>query len=57
MRDLQLMVANTPAGKTVEMEILRDGKRLSLPVTMAEWRREESAAAAPASAARRKGWG
>lgn len=33
-RDLQLQVAGTPAGKTVTLEILRDGKRLTVEVTI-----------------------
>jgi S1-C subfamily serine protease len=33
-RDLQLQVAGTPAGKTVPLEILRDGERLTVEVTI-----------------------
>ncbi len=47
VRDLQLMVANTPAGSKVEVDVLRDGKHLSLPVTIAELQPREAAAAPP----------
>ncbi|MDK2848288.1 MAG: serine protease DegQ [Desulfuromonadales bacterium] len=33
-RDLQLQVAGTPAGKTVPLEILRDGERLTVEVAI-----------------------
>ncbi|MFA7536252.1 MAG: DegQ family serine endoprotease [Desulfuromonadales bacterium] len=56
VRDLQLMVANTPANTTVKMEILRNGKRLSLPVTIAEMQTQERIVAAP-SAAKETGLG
>ncbi|OEU64010.1 MAG: peptidase [Desulfuromonadales bacterium C00003094] len=35
VRSLQLLVANTPAGGTAKLEILRDGQRLDLTVTIA----------------------
>lgn len=35
VRELQLLVASTPAGETVAVEILRDGKRQSLQVRVA----------------------
>lgn len=42
VRSLQLLVANTPAGGTVKLGILRDGERMELPVTIAS--REQQAA-------------
>jgi len=35
VRELQLLVASTPVGKTVEIGVLRDGEQLTLPVTIA----------------------
>ncbi|APG28564.1 peptidase [Syntrophotalea acetylenivorans] len=43
VRSLQLLVANTPAGGTAELGILRDGERMQLTVTIVS--REEQAAA------------
>ncbi len=57
VRDLQLMVANTPAGTTVDMAILRNGKRLSLPVTVAEMQSGEAIAAAAPAKGRGEGLG
>jgi Do/DeqQ family serine protease len=34
VRELQLMVASTPVGKTVQLEVVRGGKRQRLPVTL-----------------------
>ncbi len=47
VRDLQLMVASTPVGKKVDLEVQRNGKRLVLPVTIAEMEPQEGVAAAP----------
>ena len=44
VRALQLLVASTPAGKTVDLEILRNGKRQNLPVTVVAQEPEERAA-------------
>jgi serine protease Do/serine protease DegQ len=56
VRALQLLVASTPAGRTVEFEVLRGGKRLSLPVTITAQEPEETPAA-PAAAGRGVGLG
>jgi Do/DeqQ family serine protease len=45
VRELQLMVASTPVGKTVQLEVVRGGKRLQLPVTIVA---QQSAAIAEA---------
>ncbi len=45
--DLQVLVASAPAGKAVKIGLLRDGKHLSLQVTLAEQKPSESAAASP----------
>jgi S1-C subfamily serine protease len=47
VRSLQLLVANTPAGDTAKLGILRDGQRLDLTVTIAS--REQQAAASDAT--------
>lgn len=44
VRNLQLLVANTPAGGSARIGVLRDGQRLELEVTIAS--REQQAAAA-----------
>lgn len=58
VRDLQLMVASTLVGKKVDLEVLRNGKRLVLPVTIAEMEVQEGVAAAPpATDGKEKGLG
>jgi len=47
VRELQLLVASTPAGSKVELVVLRQGKRLNLPVTIAAQQPPQTAAAAP----------
>jgi Do/DeqQ family serine protease len=47
VRELQLLVANTPAGSKVELVVLRQGKRLTLPVTIVAQQPPPAAAAAP----------
>ncbi len=47
VRSLQLLVANTPAGDTAQLEILRDGQRLDLTVTIAS--REQQVVASDAT--------
>ncbi|MCD4688645.1 MAG: PDZ domain-containing protein, partial [Desulfuromonadaceae bacterium] len=47
VRSLQLLVANTPAGDAAKLEILRDGQRLELMVTIAS--REQQVVAKDAS--------
>jgi Do/DeqQ family serine protease len=47
VRELQLLVANTPAGSKVELIVLRQGKRLTLPVAIAAQQPPPAAAAAP----------
>jgi serine protease Do/serine protease DegQ len=44
VRALQLLVASTPAGKTVDLEVLRNGKRQALPVTIVASETVETAA-------------
>ncbi|MBE0596814.1 MAG: DegQ family serine endoprotease [Desulfuromonadales bacterium] len=45
VRELQMMVANTPVGKQVELQVLRNDQRLALPVLIVEM--EPPAKAAP----------
>lgn len=52
-RQLQMIVADTPAGQKVEMEIFRDGKPYKLAVTLAG---SDSAAMKPKSVAPQSGW-
>jgi Do/DeqQ family serine protease len=47
VRELQLLVANTPAGSKIELVVLRQGKRLTLPVIIAAQQPPQAAAAAP----------
>ncbi len=56
IRELQLLVANTPTGKTVDVEVLREGKRMNLSVTVTE-RKPEKAAAAPSNEKSLRGLG
>jgi serine protease Do/serine protease DegQ len=44
VRALQLLVASTPAGKTVDLEVLRNGRRQVLPVTIVASETVETAA-------------
>jgi Do/DeqQ family serine protease len=53
-RQLQLLVAETPAGKKVEVEIFRDGKTQRLSMALAG--SESAAAAQPKSAETQAGW-
>jgi serine protease Do len=53
-RQLQLVVADTPVGQKVEVEIFRDGKLQKLTVTMAS--SESAVAARPKSAEAQTGW-
>lgn len=43
--DLPFLVAGTPVGKTVSLEVLRDKKETTLPVTIEKMKEEEVAAA------------
>lgn len=45
VRELQLLVASTPAEKTVELEVLRGNKKLTLPVTVTAQQPEQIATA------------
>lgn len=47
VRELQLLVASTPAGATVAVEILRDGKRQSLQVRVAPQETTSAASSGP----------
>ena len=47
VRQLQLMVANTPPGKTVPVVVLRDGKHLTLSVIVGTQKQQEQKEAAP----------
>jgi Do/DeqQ family serine protease len=47
VRELQLLVASSPAGSKAELVVLRQGKRLTLPVTIAAQPSPPIAAAAP----------
>ncbi len=47
VRELQLAVASTPVGRTVELQVLRGGKRLTLPVTIVAQAPPAGAALAP----------
>ncbi len=49
VRELQLLVASAPIGQSLPVEILRDGRRLTLPVKIAA--RDERQAAAKAEPA------
>lgn len=53
-RQLQLLVAETPVGKKVEVEIFREGKVLKLTLTLAS--SESASAAQPKSAEAQAGW-
>ncbi len=46
MHDLPLIVADTPAGKTVPIEVVRDGKTLTLHATIAEMKPGQEVASA-----------
>ncbi|MHB1398077.1 MAG: DegQ family serine endoprotease [Trichloromonadaceae bacterium] len=48
VRELQLLVASTPAGETVTVEVLRDGKRQTFQVRVALQEAGSAAATAPA---------
>ncbi len=50
VRDLQLQVAGTGAGNTAELQVLREGRRLTLKVTLAA-QRAEAASAPPGNGA------
>jgi Do/DeqQ family serine protease len=56
VRDLQLMVASTEVGRTVALEILRGGKRLTLNVIVAA-QQPATAAIAPPPVAQEQGHG
>lgn len=47
VRELQLMVASTPAGKKVNMEVVRGGKRMTLPVTIVPMEADRPVAGTP----------
>jgi serine protease Do len=53
-RQLQLLVADTPVGKNVELEIFRDGKTDKVQVTLGNL--ENAAAAKPGPAEPQSGW-
>jgi serine protease Do len=46
-RDLQKIIASLPAGKPVELDVLRDGSRKTLSVTIEEQPRELGALSSP----------
>jgi Do/DeqQ family serine protease len=47
VRELQLLVASTPAGSKVELVVLRQGKQLTLPVTIEAQQAHPTVTAAP----------
>ena len=47
VRELQLLVASTPAGSKVELVVLRQGKQLTLPVTIDAQAAQQAASVAP----------
>lgn len=49
VRELQLLVASTPAGSKVELVVLRQGKQLTLPVNIDAQAVPQAASAAPES--------
>jgi serine protease Do len=49
-RDLPRMVAATPVGKTVDVVVVRDGKEVSLPVTLGRLQDDKVAALTPPQA-------
>jgi S1-C subfamily serine protease len=53
-RQLQIVVAETPIGKQVTIEIFRDGKTVSLPVTLAGT--DSASAQQPRSTSPQRGW-
>jgi serine protease Do len=53
-RQLQMVVAETPVGKQVTVEIFRDGKAVSLPVTLAST--DSASAQQPRSVSPQRGW-
>jgi len=55
VRELQLLVASTPAGSKVDLVVLRQGQELSLPVLVAAQAGGEAAAVSPAAPAEQKG--
>ncbi len=57
VRELQLMVASTPVGKRVDLEVLRGGRRVTLPVVIAEMEPVRSAARSPEPPRRAEGLG
>ena len=46
MRDLPLLVADTSAGKNVPIEVIRDGKKITLHATIAEMKQNQEVASA-----------
>ncbi len=57
VRELQLLVASTPAGSKVELVVLRDGKRLPLTVAIAAQQPQQAAVAAPGGGQEQQGQG
>jgi serine protease Do len=53
-RQLQMVVAETPIGKQVTVELFRDGKNLTLPVTLAST--DSASAQQPRSTSPQRGW-
>lgn len=53
-KQLQLLVAETPIGKQVPLEVYRNGKAVSLPVTLAST--DSASAQQPRSTAPQRGW-
>jgi Do/DeqQ family serine protease len=49
VRELQLMVASTPVGRTVQLEVVRGGKRQRLPVTIVAQQVASAAETPPAA--------
>ncbi len=58
VRELQLLVASTPVGKRVNLDVLRSGKRMTVPVVIAEMETSARVArVAPDRPARAEGLG
>jgi serine protease Do len=56
-RDLAATVANTPVGKDVEVLVLRDGKRTSMPLTVGKMRPDSGAEQPQSQQPERSKWG
>jgi Do/DeqQ family serine protease len=57
VRELQLLVASAPVGKRVDVEVLRSGKRLKVPVVIAEMEQTSRVALTSGQPSRAEGLG